>query len=152
MHYLIDGYNLIGKIPGISFADPAKEEKLVLYLGNRLQKQNDAFDLIFDGKRTESLFGSQYQTSRFRIKFTPSDQSADDYLIEYMEKIRQKTGVVIVSSDRQIIQAAKNFRIQTMKSESFVQFYQNEPVPGSVKQPISIISETEIQYWLKRFI
>ena len=44
MHYLIDGHNLIARVPGLSLADPDDEVKLLQLLKRCLLYTSDAAD------------------------------------------------------------------------------------------------------------
>ncbi|MBT3261858.1 hypothetical protein HOC37_07980 [bacterium] len=151
MNYIIDGYNLIGKISKISFQDPQKEEKLISFLKARLQNDKDFFHIIFDNKKHLDILGDTYSEPQFLIKFPPSDQSADDYIIEYLPKIKKQTHYTIVSSDREIINKAKEYQVKTLKSEEFLKHYRPGNTNNDQEKKDYQLNDYEFQYWLEKF-
>ena len=49
MNYLIDGHNLIAKIPGLSLSMPDDEERLVELLNRFGQHSRGKLEVFFDG-------------------------------------------------------------------------------------------------------
>ena len=115
MHYVIDAYNLIGQMESISLSDNRKEQKLIAFL------QQHASDLmlkvVFDGKQDYN-FARKERVGCFSIIYTGSDQSADAYIIENMQKKTKE--ICIVSCDREILDEAKRHRIHHITCQSFL--------------------------------
>ena len=147
MRYIIDGYNLIGKVKSLSLSDPQKEEKLITWLKHNNSKITDTFLIVFDGKNPMLPNGHTYMVGRYKLKFTSDCESADDYIIRSIRGITQKMGVVIVSSDNQIIKMAKTERVGYMRSEDFIGFIRGSR-QDKVDKPLK---EDEVDYWIKRF-
>jgi len=148
MRYLIDGYNLIGKLPFISFSNPNKEEHLLQFLSMNMQKTKDTAQLVFDGKRVSSVFGSSYQSHKFRVFFTPTDQSADEFIIHKLAQLKNPSGLIVVSSDNEIIRAANQFRVKVYRCDEFLN---NIPKKIAAEKPDRALSEQELIYWEGQF-
>ena len=148
MHYVIDGYNLVGKIKSLSLGDPNKEKILVSFLEHRNPHIKDRFTLVFDGKCAYSPWGSKTKTGKYHIIFTAHDESADDYILGIIDKTKNKKGTTVISSDRKIQYHAKLKRILCLKSEAFLKTYRNEIVED--EKPFKA-SEKELDHWLNSF-
>jgi len=125
MRYLIDGYNLIGQMDHIQLSDIDKEEKLAVYL-NKHSNIKDRFEIIFDGHRENPEYGNRSVNNRVTSFFTPSDQSADDYIKDKCETKQNKSGWMLVTSDNDILAHAKHNNVSTIKSEDFIKGWQKE--------------------------
>jgi predicted RNA-binding protein with PIN domain len=149
LNYIIDGYNLIGKINKISFSDQDKEEKLIAFLKNRITNPKDFFLIVFDNKKYLDALGGSYTQDQFLIKFPPCDQTADDYIIEYFVQIKKRPDYTIVSSDRVILTKAKEYYLKSLKSEEFLKTYQ--PLRKELEKEDYQLNSYELEYWLNKF-
>ena len=148
MNYIIDGYNVIGKLKAISLSDPEKEEKLQKLIDRLAPGKKDSFHLIFDGHNHYHPHGSRTTIGRFKISFTALGESADDYLKHLIETTKSKTNICIVTSDSEILIEAARKRILTQRSELFLSnLFKESPS----QKPGAKLSEDEIQYWTKKF-
>ena len=147
MLYLIDAYNLIGKIDKISFSDPEKEDKLIEFILNRGVLDKDKFIVAFDGKRDLSPGVTKEQRGCFTLVFTELGQSADAYIIDYIRKASHKAKVIIVSSDNEILLAAKHKGLRSLKSEQFLAAYHNRQ---SIENKPDV-SDSDTEFWLNKF-
>ncbi|RMH00377.1 MAG: hypothetical protein D6706_04070 [Chloroflexi bacterium] len=121
MHYLIDGHNLIGKLPDISLADQDDEIRLILRLkawvtGARSRKVT----VIFDGGITGGV-AHRLSTRDITVVFAPQGETADDLIIRRLPGLRPAGAYTVVSSDRRILDAARALRIKAMTSEAFIE-------------------------------
>ena len=100
MHYIIDGHNLIPKIPGLKLSDPEDEKKLI--------------DLLIPFLRLTR--------SRARVFFdrATDGQSADSAIIAHIHKLAgEARNHSLVSSDRMIQAAARARYVPIIRSEDF---------------------------------
>tara|TARA_B100000427_G_scaffold205335_2_gene170895 strand:- start:6204 stop:6668 length:465 start_codon:yes stop_codon:yes gene_type:complete len=149
MNYIIDAYNLIGKLQSISLSDPNKEEKLIAKINQLEKNKNDFFIIIFDGKNKNNPYQSIQKENQIKVIFTDILESADEYIIRILKTITNKSNYIIVTSDNEIKYKSKKNKIKTINSESFFRYLsqekkytnQNEMTP---KKP-------EIDFWLKEF-
>jgi len=158
MHYLIDGHNLISKLPDISLDDPNDEAKLVLLLrkwaaaGRKRQAT-----IMFDG----GLPGGNWRyMSRGRVKatFASAGDTADELLISKVRQAENPAEFTLVTSDREILAVAKARRMPFMTSESFSKQLQKisgdqtkkeEEKSATIEEPD--ISQEELSEWLEIF-
>lgn len=151
MRYIIDGYNLIGKIDKISFSHPEKENQLIQFIEARGLKPRDQFLIVFDGKGDLNLHVAKEKKGPFTLLFTPNYQTADDYIAELVQKTKNKTGKVVISSDNEVIRAAKQARVEVQKCEEFLTHFHNQDGPSLDNEKPSRVGEADINFWLDQF-
>jgi len=151
MLYVIDAYNLIGKIRKISFSDSNKETALMAFMQARGTRARDQFVLVFDGKRDNQPYGAKERHGVFTWIFTPNDQTADEYIDAYLSKQKQRSGLVIVSSDRTVMRSARTYRVDCLRSEEFLRQYtvQTEGQDSVSDKPNATVAD--VDYWLDQF-
>jgi predicted RNA-binding protein with PIN domain len=158
MHYLIDGHNLIAKMPDISLDDPNDEVKLVLRLQSwAAARRQRRITVIFDG----GLPGGKslhFSNAAVKVLFASVGNTADALLIKRIRKVKNPPEYTLVSSDQQIIAEAKARRMPYLRSEAFVVELGEEKRKESVSVPATPdaadnpqISEDEVAEWLDLF-
>lgn len=158
MHYLIDGHNLIAQLPDIALDDPNDEAKLVLRLKSwTAAGRKRQVTVVFDG----GLSGGTWRyMSRGKIKalFATEGQTADALLISRIQQIKDPSAHTVVTSDREILSAARKRRMPFITSEAFSQQLQKIvvdqemieiPDPSIADEPL--LSDTEIDEWMAIF-
>ena len=119
MHYLIDGHNLIAKIPDIDLNDPNDEIELILRLkswaaASRKRKVTVYFDGGLPGGVEQRL-----STSDIKVIFAPEGKTADSFIIKRIRKLQNPAEYTLVTSDQQIIADAEKRRLPYVRSEKF---------------------------------
>lgn len=170
MNYLIDGHNLIGKLPDIDLSDPDDEAKLVLKLINwSAVGDNRRVIVVFDG----GVPGPQwvrFRSEQIKTVFVPRGQSADSWLIKFMKReVRDPRRFMVVTSDHAIIKVARQIGIKQVSSDQFAddmldemaRLLQGDTVddPVSAEPPLKPIprddpkrlSPEEVDAWLDLF-
>ena len=157
MHYLIDGHNLIARVPGLSLADPDDEVKLLQLLkrwaaADTRRKVTVIFDKGLPGGEAKHLSGGGV-----RAIFAPDNRSADSLIIRRIEGIEDPAQHTVVSSDGAILRAAQRRRVPTQRSEAFAAAMVNERTfPGAARPAADprdnpSISPNEVSEWLEVF-
>ena len=116
-HYIIDGNNLIGKIPAIKkFQKSRKQtsrEKLAFLLGRYFSNQKNSVSLYFDGHIKETI-----KISGVKIKYSGS-KTADEKIKLEIEKSKNPRNIIVVTSDNNVAEFARVCSCQVIKSEDF---------------------------------
>lgn len=115
IHYIIDGNNLVGKIPSLKSL-PDKQmarHRLSLMLERYFQKKKVKVSLHFDGFENEPI-----KVSGLKIHYS-QDRSADEKIKKEIETIKNQKSVYVISSDLEIISFAKVCGCKVLKSEEF---------------------------------
>jgi hypothetical protein len=150
MPVLIDGHNLIGRLPDIHLEDRDDEAQLVSrlqgYAGRTGKRVTVVFDRGLPGGRSEALSGG-----RVEVVFAPTGRNADRVLIGRIRRSRNPAGLIVVSSDREVIGAARRAGARVIHSEDFVRELEPSPAsPGGAKEDVHL-SADEIEAWLELF-
>jgi predicted RNA-binding protein with PIN domain len=156
MQYLIDGHNLIGKMPDISLSDPDDEVQLILRLRSwtavsQKRKVIVYFDGGIPGGKNINLSSSQV-----KVIFASYNRTADSYLIAHLKRIKNPPEYLLVTSDQEIIKAATHQKINTMRSEEFAALMDEQwqdylPSPTITNDEDRQLSDAEVNEWMNIF-
>lgn len=154
--YIIDGYNLIHKIPefrsvlheSLEHAREKLEQKLIGFLSTN----NAKFILVYDGVRMPAQ-QRQRKVHHLKIIFSKNPQDADSIIKKLISQNSNHKNVYVVSADLDLVNEARAFhanslspvdfinRMQVMKKESF-----------EIRQKYNhTMSKKELAEWLKLF-
>jgi len=118
MQYLIDGHNLIPKVPGLSLSDPDDEEQLIEHLSAWARVSKHKVTVFFD-RASPGNAGSRRFSSVTAV-FVPEGKTADSAIMDALAKLKNAArNVTVVSSDRMVQVAARAARAKIIKSEDF---------------------------------
>lgn len=154
MPFLIDGHNLIGAMPDLHLADPDDEARLVERLQRLALRTGRRIMVVFD---RGAPGGALDRTSRggVTVRFASSGVTADALLIRIIQAERNPRGLIVVSSDRRVQEAARRHGAQVWSSPAFVAYLRRalgaaEPAaPGSAEKPEA--DAEGLEYWLRLF-
>lgn len=153
MAYLIDGHNLIPKIPGMSLENPDDEQQLIGLLQAFCRARRQKVEVFFD-QAAPGHAGSR-QLGMVRVHFVSRRSSADDAIRRRLEQIgREAPNWQVVSSDRQVQAAARSRRAKVVSAESFAALLasadmagddqhrdESEPAPGEIDEWLRLFSK-----------
>ena len=150
---LIDGHNLIAQVPGLSLADPNDEQKLVIMLRQYAARKHAQIAVVFDsgnpGGRSKELSGGGVTAI-----FAGSHTIADRILMERIRELKKPGDWVVVSSDREVQQAAHQRKMNLWSSTEFAKRLSNAApqTPIELPQPKdSGLTQGEVDEWLRLF-
>lgn len=156
MQYLIDGHNLIARMPGLSLADPHDEVKLIQLLkrwcaADRRRKVTVVFDAGLPGGEARHLSGGGV-----RVVFAPGNRTADSVIIKRIEQIRDPAEHTVVSSDGAILTSAQRRRVTGVRSEQFAAILSADLAERRAGAPADrsdapALSQAEVDEWLALF-
>lgn len=151
MPFLIDGHNLVGRMPELRLDDPDDEAKLVMRLRTYCARTGKRATVVFDhglpGGRSHELSGGGVE-----VVFASAGRSADGILRERLRRARDPRGLTVVTSDRQVISAARARGAQVMRSEEFAARLSAPPRAETPEvETDTDLSPEEVQEWLKVF-
>lgn len=163
MIYLIDGHNLIGKLPDIQLSDPDDEQKLVKRLNDWcLLDKRRKIKVFFDAGEFGGL-GDMLSRPAVRVQFSRVGQTADSIIVQFLQAIKNPQEFTLVTSDREIIYAARKKRVGYILSEEFAVLLAEElqPDPKADTEEIKLaeqgaepevdVTDDEVQTWLRAF-
>lgn len=153
MKYLIDGHNLIGRLPDISLADPNDEIKLIRLVARwRWRHNSPSVTIVFDPGDFAVHGRRRIKRSGIRVRYAPHSSNADAVLLRLIEKSRQPTQLTVVSSDREIRSAAQRVGAHVLSAEEFAVKLVTPAAPDEeTAQQHEPLSAEEVKVWLKIF-
>jgi hypothetical protein len=150
MPFLIDGHNLIGRLPDIRLDDPDDEVKLVLCLRRFCARTGKRAVVVFDhglpGGVSTSLSGGGVQ-----VVFASAGRTADGILCERIRRWRNPTGWAVVTSDRRVIDVARAKGARVMRAEAFARQLALPAEGEGPEKPDAHLSADEVAAWMALF-
>lgn len=151
MALLIDGHNLIPHIPGIHLEDPDDEGQLIKLLQEFCRVRRKSVEVFFD--RAPAGEAGKRHFGQVRAYFVRSGVTADEAIMAQLSQLGKRAkNVTVVSSDRQVQQAARAAHAKVVTSQAFSADLQKlaEEVPEL--NPCSRnLSEEEVVQWENLF-
>ncbi|MGD2178202.1 MAG: NYN domain-containing protein [Anaerolineae bacterium] len=150
MPVLIDGHNLIGRLPDIDLSDPDDEARLASHLQGYAGRTGKRVTVVFDrglpGGRSRALSGG-----RVEVVFAPTGRNADRVLIERIRRAPNPRGLIVVTSDREVIAAARRRAAKVVHAEAFARQLQPSPPSHGGQKGDVHLSPDEVETWLEIF-
>lgn len=117
MRYLIDGHNLIGQSGDISLSDPDDETKLILRLKGFCAGTKHTCTVVFDNGMPGGW--SPVSNGVVEVVFAGRHTNADRILIERIRGAERPSEYVVVSTDREVRDAAQARKMRVVRSDEF---------------------------------
>jgi predicted RNA-binding protein with PIN domain len=118
LHVLIDGYNLMAKMDGLSGNLEAQRERFLKALSQyRAQKYHEVI-VVFDGEKGGWGTESHERTMGIIIVFSRLGEKADD-IIKRMVK-EDNVEYTVITSDKEVASFAETFGHTAIPSEDFI--------------------------------
>ena len=154
MPYLIDGHNLIAKMPGIDLSDPNDEAKLVIKLKGLVAKRRGRMQctVIFDCGIPGGY--SSMSTKSVQVIFAAMRHTDADRLLKlHIRRAKDPHNWTVVTSDQAVLDCARTHKMRWMTSGEFVDKLINaSPEEDARGEEVDIqISATEVDEWLDLF-
>ncbi len=153
MTTLIDGHNLIPKLPGPGLEAPDDETRLIQQLQDYCRVRRKRVEVYFDnapaGYPRAQRFGS------VTARYARSGQSADDLIRQRLGRLgREARNWTVVSSDQQVQADARAARAKVLSSETFARmlgevFDEARSEPGRAED--IALSPDEVDDWMALF-
>ena len=160
MHYLIDGHNLIGRMPDIGLDDPHDEIELVLRLRSwSARSRKRRVTVIFDRGLPGGL-GRGLSSGKVQVVFASTAQSADSLLIRRINSVKNPREYTLVTSDNHILRAAEACRMPVLRAGEFVLMLAQSNAKNTAESSESgdssaaedrQLSDAEVEMWLDLF-
>ena len=151
-HYIIDGYNVIHAIPSLKKLlahDGSQAREQLGYLISRLTfRRKFRCTIVFDGTRPPESHPSQSHSPVHIVYSAP--QSADAKIKAMIDQSKNRTLLVVVSSDREILDYARVCSCTAHTSKYFSNLLFEEADQGEEKDA-STLSSAQVDEWLRIF-
>ena len=119
MAFLIDGNNVIGQWADLDLRDPSSREALIdkLLMFQKIRRKR--IILVFDDR--PAVFPLRREiNARFLVLHPGDDADADSLIKGLISREKDKKGFVVVSSDREIRDAARNRGFAGLTAPEFI--------------------------------
>lgn len=148
MPYLIDGHNLIGKLPGISLNEMDDEQALIEMLQEFCQRMGKEAEVYFDA--SGSGHGHAHVHGRVTARYVRSGESADQAIARHLKRLdNEAANWTVVSSDNQVQNAARRARARVLGADEFSRQLGSS---GDAEMSSELkLSDDEIDDWLELF-
>jgi len=152
MPYIIDGHNLIPKVPGLSLEDLDDEQQLVNLLQDFCRVKQKKVEVFFDnapaGSSGARTFGCVV------ARFIRQGRTADQAILEKLRRLEgEARNWTVVSSDREVRNSARSVRAKSMRVEEFAQELTALAADRSqqIQELDKDLSTQEVDEWLELF-
>ena len=153
MPYIIDGHNLVPRIPGLDLAAIDDELQLVELVQEFCRLRRKSAEIYFDNAPPGQP--KVRRSGQVLARFVRSGQTADDAIRLRLQRLgAEARNWIVVSSDQQVQLAARAARAQSVSSESFAHLLLDtlRAGEGSASQDAGgVLDEGELQEWLDLF-
>ena len=146
---MIDGHNLIGRLPAISLQDPDDEEKLARLLISYRARTGKAITVVFDPGGAFAL-QERRRLGGVEIVFAPHGSSADRVIIRRVQKLRNPAEWLVVTSDRELSDTVTRLGARAQSAEAFaLEMTESAGAPPDWRETPP--SSDEVESWLALF-
>jgi len=149
MPILVDGHNLIGKLPTLSLEDPHDEEKLVRLLSSYRARSGKRITVVFDPGAAFSL-PQVRKVGGVEVVFAPHNSSADVVIARRVGASRNPGGWLVVTSDQGLAEKVRQRGARVQSAEAFADQLSQSPEPGSDWKDTPLAPD-EVEAWLGLF-
>ncbi|MBE9473667.1 MAG: NYN domain-containing protein [Chloroflexi bacterium] len=152
MPYIIDGHNLIPKIPGMSLQDLDDEIQLVNLLQEFCRIRRKQVEVYFDNAPPGSPGARNY--GRVVARFIRQGRTADQAIQMKLKRLGgEARNWTVVSSDGEVQTNARAVRAKILTAEVFAQqlFDALGDTADSYLEPESDLSPEEVEDWMQIF-
>jgi predicted RNA-binding protein with PIN domain len=151
-HYIIDGYNVIHAVPSLKktlLHDAHTSRELLIHSVAQLtHTKKFRCTIVFDGMDVDAQ-PKQSPHAPVHVVFS-SPLSADARIKQMIEHSKSRTQLVIITSDREILNFAKVCSCQTHTSKHFANLLAGSDDTVTEKSDAPL-SPSQIDEWLKIF-
>lgn len=151
-HFIIDGYNLIHAIPSLKKTlahDASSARELLIHAVAQLtHRRKFRCTVVFDGSSSDNSTKQSPHAPIHVVYAFP--QTADSKIKQMIEQSKNRSLLVIISSDREILNFARVCSCQTHTSQHFANLL-SQSDESSVEKSDASLSQSQINEWLKIF-
>jgi len=153
MPYLIDGHNLIPKLPGISLSDVEDELELVARLQQFCRASRRKVEVYFD--KAPLGYAGLRNFGMVTAHFVREGVTADRAIAARLRGMKKgAANWTVVSSDHEVQASARAARAQILSSEEFARLLQeaeSKTGPKGEEKSDHSMSDREVEEWLRIF-
>ena len=147
---IIDGHNLIPKLPGLSLRDADDEMRLVEWLQRYCARHNTRAEVYFD--RAAAGNAGRRRFGAVTAVFVRTGRTADEAIAARLQTLgRSAANWTVVSSDRAVQRAARWAGARVRSAEDFARALQALSSAKAAPEKPEALSPEEVEAWLRLF-
>jgi predicted RNA-binding protein with PIN domain len=153
MPYLIDGHNLIPKIPGVNLGDIDDEVHLIKVLQDFCRSRRTRVEVYFDNAPPgEARTQKHGQVSAY---FVRRERTADDAIRSRLKNLgKAARNWTVVSSDQQVAAAAREAGAKVLSADEFSFEQLSNPAVQEVTPEVDAelsLNPDDVEDWMRLF-
>jgi uncharacterized protein len=153
MPYLIDGHNLIPKIPGLTLQDMNDEEQLIILLQEFCRRQRKQVEVFFDNAPPGGVRARNF--GMVVARFVRQGMTADEAMRQKLVRLgREARNWTVVSSDQAVQGSARAAQAHFISSEVFAALLAqalDESRADAGERSDAAVSGEELDEWMDLF-
>ncbi len=153
MAYIIDGHNLIPKIPGLRLDSPDDEHQLVEVLQEFCRLSRKRVDVYFDNAAPGQA--GKRSLGTVAVYFVRSGSTADEAIRQRLFKMgRSARNWTVVSSDQRVQASARQTGAQILTAEGFSALLRSTLTRSRASEKEGLespLGAEEVEEWLRLF-
>jgi predicted RNA-binding protein with PIN domain len=149
--YLIDGHNLIPKLPGLDLRQMDDEDGLLAWLQVFCRVRRQTVEVYFD--QAPAGLARQQRVGMVRVHWVRAGRTADDALTARLQQLgRSARNWQVVSSDRRVQAEARACGAGVVSSEAFAQLLIEARRQDAERARLTGAPDCdEVEEWLRAF-
>lgn len=152
MAYVVDGNNVIGQTPGWHRDKPGSRRRLLGELAAFVRATKARVTVVFDGAPGEVPDGAVFQG--VKVYYPGRGSDADSVIERLVASSRDRRGITVVTSDRQLAAEVRGLGARVVRSGEFRKQMAATAVtagdPGDIGETETPISES-VDEWMRYF-
>lgn len=149
MPYIIDGHNLISKIPGIELSNIDDEIELIRRMQSFARQSGKRVEVYFDKAPPGQARRQNY--GKVTAFFVREGRTADDAILARLRALGGNArNWSVVSSDREVRRGAQACQARVVSSQAFAGRLSATSSSSGKKSDLKV-DEDEVAYWLNQF-
>jgi len=159
VRYLVDGYNLLFSLGILERRDGAHAlEASRMRLLDQLREvlgTNDDITVVFDASKARKRTRATQDHRGIHVIYAPLGDIADDVIEERIRACAEPRGLVVISNDRRVQEAARRKGAAPWTSDDYLAHAETRDqatkAAGSPKSERQTPSREDVQHWLAEF-
>lgn len=143
MHYYIDGYNWLFRIPKSRKSFEEKRREFIKSIHKLVEGRTCLVTIVFDSSDPSRDISSKGNYDFLEIVFTPKKQTADEYIESAVENAFRPRQITVVTLDRELQQKCllRGANVATM--EEFFDFFAKNKRSRKQTEPKIVVEESK---------
>lgn len=151
MYFFIDGYNLLFTCGEEGRSLQNQRDHLIQWIRSEFGNMRLKGALVFDGShRRDEESGLSYQNP-LELVYTPKGQSADEYIIEQLERLKNCKSITVVTNDQGLRKIAGALKANVQSNRSFLTWLAKRSKRKKGKLPVIRETSQQIERLIKIF-